>query len=261
MSHRRFVALGDSLTEGIGDGDEIRGYRGWADRFAEHLARADPGVQYANLAVRGRLAAEVRDGQVPAALAMEPDLVTVVVGMNDVIRPGCRVQEVADCLDDTFARLTAAGVRVATMTYPDVVRLTPLARLVVPRLLYLNARVRAAARFGVTVVDLYPHAFAADPRMWSPDRLHASEEGCVRLAAAFAQALGLESEEPDWTRPLPPALPRSLATAITAETRWFAQCCVPWIYRRMRGRSSGDDCAPKRPVLTPVVGNDDLLSR
>ena len=260
MSLRRFVALGDSLTEGIGDGDEVRGYRGWADRLAEHLARADPGVQYANLAVRGRLAADVRDDQVPAALAMRPDLVTVVAGMNDVIRPGCRVPEVADCLDQTFARLTGAGVRVATITFPDIARLTPLSRLVVPRLLHLNTRIRAAARFGVTVVDLYPHDFAADPRMWSPDRLHASEAGCERLAAAFAHALGLPGGDPGWARPLPPAPPRTAWTAVADETRWLARCCAPWVYRRMRGRSSGDGCAPKRPELTPVLSNDDLLS-
>jgi lysophospholipase L1-like esterase len=97
MSYARYVALGDSQSEGLLDGDEIRGYRGWADRLAEQLAAASPGMLYANLAVRGRLAAQVRDTQLGAALELRPDLASVVAGMNDLIRPRFNAAEVASC--------------------------------------------------------------------------------------------------------------------------------------------------------------------
>lgn len=252
VSFSRYVALGDSQTEGIGDGDETRGFRGWADRLAEHLAQAADDLLYANLAVRGRLAEDVLRDQVPTALSLNPDLVTVMAGMNDLIRPGCRPAAVADCLDAAFTRLTASGARVVAVTYPDVVRLTPLARLVVPRLRYLNARLREAARFGVTVVDLYPHPFAADPRMWSEDRLHASTEGHRRLAAATAHALGLPGSDATWAAPLPPRPPRSPWEVARTELHWFTMCCLPWVHRRLQGKSSGDGRLPKRPHLAPV---------
>lgn len=53
--YHRYVAIGDSQTEGVGDGDDRVGLRGWADRLAERLAAANPGLEYANLAVRGRM--------------------------------------------------------------------------------------------------------------------------------------------------------------------------------------------------------------
>ena len=87
-----------------------------------------------------------------------------MVGMNDLIRPGRSPVAVSACVDAILARLAASGARVVTVTYPDVVRLTPLAHLVVPRLLYFNARLRDAVRLGVTVVDLYQHAGLTRPR-------------------------------------------------------------------------------------------------
>ena len=86
-TYLRYVALGDSQTEGMNDGDEVRGYRGWADRLAEHLTAAQPQLRYANLAVRGRVTGEVRTEQLPAALSLRPDLVTVLAGLNDLLRP------------------------------------------------------------------------------------------------------------------------------------------------------------------------------
>ena len=66
MGIRSYVALGDSFTEGLDDLTAAEGgYRGWADRFAERLADLQPGLRYANLAVRGKVLREVADEQVP----------------------------------------------------------------------------------------------------------------------------------------------------------------------------------------------------
>src|SRR5258708_7068747 len=133
----RYVALGDSQTEGLGDGDDARGLRGWADRLAEQVARHNPGLLYANLAVRGRKAGQVRAEQLSPALAMRPDLATVVAGVNDVLRPSVDLDEVVGHLEAMFAALTAQGATVATLMFPDIGRITPLARPIGRRVLAL----------------------------------------------------------------------------------------------------------------------------
>ncbi|MFB6829586.1 SGNH/GDSL hydrolase family protein [Streptomyces hydrogenans] len=255
--YRRYVALGDSQTEGVGDGNDLTGLRGWADRLAEHLARTDPGVRYANLAVRGRLAGAVRAEQLPAALALRPDLATVVAGVNDLLRPGFDADETAGHLEAVFAALAGQGVHVATLTFPDVGRITPLARPLAPRVHALNDRIREAARrHGVTVAETAHHEVVTDPRMWSADRLHASPLGHARIAEAVADALSLPGSGDGWARPLPPRPAPTRLRAAAGELAWAGSFLGPWLARRVRGRSSGDGRAAKRPELLPVVPVD-----
>ncbi|MFG2894049.1 SGNH/GDSL hydrolase family protein [Streptomyces sp. NPDC048248] len=251
----RYVALGDSQTEGLGDGDDATGLRGWADRLAERLAQTTPEVRYANLAVRGCVAAQVHTQQLAPALALRPDLVTVVAGMNDLLRPSFDADEVAGHLEAMFEALTAYGARVATLTFPDVGRIIPLARPIRPRVVALNHRIRTAAqRHGVVVAETSHHDVVTDPRIWSPDRLHAAPLGHDRIAAAVAHALELPGSDETWTHPLPPpATPVPAGwRAAAAEARWAAAFLGPWIGRRIRGRSSGDGRSAKRPQLAAV---------
>ncbi|MDG4863127.1 SGNH/GDSL hydrolase family protein, partial [Streptomyces sp. T-3] len=220
--YTRYVAIGDSQTEGIGDGDEVRGYRGWADRLAEILAVGNPGLQYANLAVRGRLAAGVKAEQLGPALALKPDLVTVMAGMNDLIKPGADPARIAAELEGMFAELAASGARVATVTFPDIGRISPLLRRALPRVVDLNARIREAAdRHGVLVLDTFAHPVAADPRLWSHDRLHAGPVGHARIAAGMAHTLGVPGHE-EWAEPLPSLAPVSALRTAGTEARWVA---------------------------------------
>ncbi|MFD3569326.1 SGNH/GDSL hydrolase family protein [Streptomyces sp. NPDC058667] len=251
----RYVALGDSQTEGVGDGDDTIGLRGFADRLAERIAAVSPEVQYANLAVRGRLAGQVRAEQLGPALALRPDVATVIAGVNDLLRPRFDPDETAAHVEAMFAALTGAGARVATCTFPDIARIAPIARPVAPRIAALNDRIRlAAARHGVALAETSPHAAAADPRLWASDRLHASPLGHERISAALAHALGLPGSDDSWTQALTPA-PATTATAVRAaaiELRWAAGFLGPWLLRRLRGRSSGDGRAARRPELLPV---------
>jgi lysophospholipase L1-like esterase len=250
---RRYVALGDSQTEGLNDGDDIVGYRGWADRLAETLAEANPDVHYANLAVRGRLAGQVREEQLPPALALEPDLVTVVAGMNDLIRPGYDAERVSGHLEEMFAALTGAGARVVTLAFPDIGKIVPIARKFAPRVADLNARIHAAAgRHGVTVIDTSLHPVCVDLRIWSADRLHLNADGHARVAAAVAHALELPGSDDSWTMPLPPQPKPAWWQTVTAELTWARTFFGPWLLRRIRGRSSGDNRTAKRPELLPV---------
>ncbi|GAB4583688.1 SGNH/GDSL hydrolase family protein [Nocardia sp. IFM 10818] len=258
----RYVALGDSQTEGVGDGDDLTGLRGWADRLAERLAVVNPELRYANLAVRGKLAGQIRAQQLDAALALRPDLVTVMAGMNDLLRPGFDADEVAEHLHAMFAALTARGATVVTLTFPDVGRIIPLTRPIRGRVHAMNARMRAAAdRYGVIVAETGHHPVVADRRLWSADRLHASPLGHQLIADAVAHALRLPGSSDAWTLPLTPPLPEhDLLGALAEELRWVATALVPWAIHRLQGRSSGDARVPKRPDLLPLLHSDSPIS-
>ncbi|WP_280266064.1 SGNH/GDSL hydrolase family protein [Nocardia wallacei] len=249
----RYVALGDSQTEGVGDPDGRGGHRGWADRLADHLARAYPRSAYANLAVRGRRAAAIRAEQLGPALALEPDLASVVAGMNDLIRPRFDQDAVLADIDAMFAALTAAGARVVTFTYPDIGGVAPIVRPLSARVRAMNARVRELARRpGVILVDFEPVAATTDPRVWAEDRLHLNPLGHDLVARAVADTLRLPGADGSWRQPLPP-LRRGLTELVAAELRWAALHMAPWIGRRLRGVSSGAGVTAKRPQLLPIA--------
>jgi len=250
----RYVALGDSSTEGLDDPDGRGGYRGWANRLAERVAAAQGGLLYANLAVRGRRTRQVRDEQLPRALAMRPDLATLFCGTNDVVARRFDPEAVADDLDALLGALARQGATVLTFTMPDLAAVMPLARRASARLAALNERIRAlAVRHGARCVDFAAHPVAADPRLWSDDRLHANAAGHARIAAALAHALDLPGADAGWTAPLPPAAPRGAARRLADELAWARRHFVPWLWRHWRGRSSGDGRSAKRPELLPLA--------
>lgn len=258
----RFVALGDSTTEGLDDpypggspGEER--YRGWADRLAEKLATVNPSLEYANLAIRGRKMKQIREEQLGPAIAMQPDLVSVVGGVNDILRPKVSIEGVASQLEAVQRALAATGARVLALTLPDIGDSMYLARMVSDRMRLYNRRVReASARTGATVVDLEEILGDYDPRGWSPDRLHASSIGHEMIALAAAMTLdvpGAEAalEDLKANTPHPPEL--SGGQVLAAEAAWFWTHLRPWVTRRVRGTSSGDGVVPKRPSMSPLL--------
>lgn len=250
MEYRRYVAIGDSTTEGIDDPDGTGGFRGWADRLAEHLAAAQGSVEYANLAVRGRTARAIRDEQLGPALALEPDVATVVAGVNDLFRRSSTPEGVAVDIEAMQVALVHAGATVVTFTMPDISPIVPLARLVRSKLHAINDGLRAAsARSGARLLDLAAHPVSTDPRLWSDDRLHANSLGHERIAAGLADTLDLAGHG-DWDVELPPASRQALRLRAAAELAWWRGHFAPWVVRHARGRSSGDGITAKLP--TPV---------
>jgi len=252
----RYVALGDSFTEGLSDPDPARPgeFRGWADRLAEHLAEhaaaQRPGAElaYANLAVRGRLLRQVVDEQVPVALEAAPDLVSLVAGGNDLMRPGADPDELTAVLERAVVRFREAGADVLLATGVDP-RHTPILRRTRGRVAVFNANLWSiAARTGAVVLDQWGAAWVYDWRLWDFDRIHMTDDGHRRTALAAATALGVPVRDTDWVVPLPPPPPRALRTAVSEEVAWVRGFVAPWIARRLRGRSSGDGRAAKRPV-------------
>ncbi|MEZ5075220.1 MAG: SGNH/GDSL hydrolase family protein [Solirubrobacterales bacterium] len=252
-SFERFVALGDSTTEGLEDPHPDGGYRGWADRLAERLAADNPGLGYANLAVRGRKAAQIRAEQLGTALRLEPDLASVLGGLNDILRRRYDPDRVIGDIDAMVAELGARGATVLTFTFPDPTAvITVAAGRIRARVTEFNALVReiSAAR-GAVLVDLDRDG-VADPAMWSPDRLHANGAGHARMAAAAAAALGLGSPDGEWAAPLADPRPRRMVARYASDAAWIARHMTPWLIRRLRGVSSGDGRFAKRPELLPV---------
>jgi lysophospholipase L1-like esterase len=259
---RRYIALGDSFTEGLSDPDPGRAgeYGGWADRLAGHLAAAAPSgaVEYANLAVRGRLLPQVLAEQVPVALAAQPDLVSLVAGGNDLLRPGADPDQLAADLEAAVVSFREAGADVLLATGVDP-RRTPIIRRTRGRVAVFNAHLWSiAARRGAVVLDQWGAVWIQDARLWDAgDRIHLTAEGHRRTALAAAAALGVPvaGDDTDWRAPLAPAPALPTREVVAQELAWVRGFVLPWIGRRLRGRSSGDGRAAKRPTPETVTAS------
>ena len=252
-----FVAIGDSFTEGLNDAAPGGGYRGWADRLAGMMAAEYPELQYANLAVRGKLLRQIVAEQVPAAVALSPGLVSIAGGGNDIIRPGGDPDTLAELFDAAVARLRASGCRVLMFTGADLVGF-PVMRLLRGRIAAYNMHLRSIAdERGCDLVDLWSMRFLRDLSAWSPDRLHMTSQSHQRVALRAREVLGLPVVE-DWRddRPLAgwtlPGADGSWLAARRDDARWAREYLGPWVNRRLHGVSSGDGRSAKRPQLSPV---------
>ena len=194
MTFQRYVALGDSFTEGVGDPDPSRpnGWRGWADRFAEALAgSAGPDFGYANLAIRGRKLPAIIDEQLEPALALKPDLVTIHGGANDVLRPKVDLDALATRYDDAVARLTASGAKVVMFTVADPGP-NPVMSMMRGRMAIFNEAVREIAdRHGTTLVDMWRMRGWTVAEIMDVDRLHLNPVGHQMIAIAVLDTLEL----------------------------------------------------------------------
>lgn len=252
MTFHRYVALGDSFTEGVGDHDATRpnGVRGWADRVAEALADRTDDFGYANLAIRGRKLDAILAEQVEPALVLEPDLVTVYAGGNDILRPKVDVDGLVARYGEAVGRLTATGATVLVFTGFDL-GFAPVFRHLRGRVATYNELVREVAdEHGATIVDYWRRREYRDARLWDVDRMHMSAAGHERMAAIVLDTLGVDHDiTPEELGPLPEMDRRQRRDADLA---WARAHAAPWVQRRLRGTSSGDGLTPKHPTLTPV---------
>lgn len=243
----RYVAIGDSFSEGIGDPepDSPGGYRGWADRVAEVLAGQTDDFAYANLAIRGRLLQQIIDEQIEPALALHPDLITISGGGNDIIRPGTDPDEVSARFETAIERLRADGATVVMFNGPDI-GMTPVLSRSRGKVAIYNENLHAIAhRHDAIVADMWPMTELRDPRMWAPDRLHFSPLGHHTIARMVLSHLNVENDlEPYAPEPLPAVTWRQ---ARAEDVGWAREHLMPWVLRRLRNQSSGDNISPKRP--------------
>lgn len=254
---RRYVAIGDSFTEGMSDEDPSRlgEYVGWADRLAGMLARVaaaeEAGFDYANLAVRGRLLADVTERQLSEALALRPDLVSIVGGGNDILRPRADMTALAGTLEHAVARIRESGADVLLATPTDPAEAPVIRHLRGRHAIHAANIWSIARRHGCHVIDQWGMRSLKDWRMWAEDRIHMTPEGHRRVALAAFAALGYPPEDADLDVPLPPQPAPRRGERWRADSQWLREHVRPWVGRRLARRSSGDSRTAKRPRLTP----------
>lgn len=243
------MALGDSFTEGVGDLDPARpnGVRGWADRIAEVMAAEaaahDEPFGYANLAIRGRKMDRILSEQIEPALALQPDLVTIYSGVNDILRPRVDIDAIMRDYREALHRLRESGTTLAVFTAFDPGTQGFFAPLR-GRLAIYNELVREIAdEVGAIVLDSWRMRPARPATMWADDRIHLNSVGHQYVAIQVLNTLGIAHDlvelEPE------PTAHRSAAERRAANIEWLRKDALPFVNRRLRGRSSGDNMDPK----------------
>ncbi|MFJ5269944.1 SGNH/GDSL hydrolase family protein [Streptomyces sp. NPDC088358] len=262
MRPLRFVALGDSLTEGVGD-PVGEAWRGWAALLADGLSGGVPAglpggvpdgvpgeatvglgggpsdgpggsVEFTNLAVSGAQTRDVLERQTPEALALRPDVVSVVIGVNDTLRCTFDIHAVAARLDQVYAAFRDQGAVLLTACLPDPGAMLglpgALARPLARRQRAVNAVVHALSeRYGAVHVHAAEGAWLTDRALWSADRLHPGERGHRQLALRFHASLAQQGVA---TGPAPSAEPEFPVPTRSASLWWLATAGTGWVARR-----------------------------
>jgi lysophospholipase L1-like esterase len=257
MIFDRFIALGDSMTEGMTDEIIEGNYRGWADRVADVLATESSDFTYLNFAVRGKLLKQVVEEQIPKAIKYidgKTTLVSFHAGANDVLRPNYKPEISLPQYERGVKALTDAGATVIVFTVVDKVDgKGKTADLWHQRFSAFNENVRAVAKkYPVILFEAKDAEFLNDRRFLAFDRLHMNAEGHRRLAQAVLA--GLEKPfDKNWRDPLPPAKKKNKVVSIIITSAWILTFVIPWIWRRIRGKSSGDGRSGKyeSPISWP----------
>ena len=254
MIYNRFVVCGDSYSEGMTDEMVDGHYRGWADRVADGLAKKSATFTYANLAVRGKLLPQVIEDQLEIALSFVtgPDtLISFHAGANDALRPGFDQVLAKQRYQSAVRTLAVSGATIMLFTVlEDTGNSGRGSKLWQERFAAFNNGVReVAAEVGAILLDANQERFFSDRRFLAFDRLHLNSLGHSRSADAILEKLGYEFD-PGWRTPLPPVQPTSWVKKRALGAKWFFTFVLPWIIRRIRGRSSGDGRVCKYP--TPI---------
>ena len=249
MATVRFVAIGDSFTEGVGDELPDGRVRGWADIAAQGWANAlgEP-VQYANLAIRGRLAWPIVEQQLEPALALRPTHLSFNGGGNDMLRPNADIEHIADAFSRVLRRCDEEGVRLILLSGANPSGRLPMGRLVQRRGDELSAAVirRVENRPDVIRALNWADAELSRPQYWSDDRLHMNANGHHRVAARVLDALGYEPPSAWWS-------PTELPPLASSGFAYYREHVAPWVRRRVTRTSSGDGRAAKFASWSELV--------
>lgn len=252
----RLVSIGDSFTEGVGDELADGTVRGWADLVAIGCAtaRGEP-VDYANLAIRGRLLESIVTGQLEPALALKPTHLTFNGGGNDMLRPRTDVRRLRALTEHVITRCLEAGVQPVLLSGGNPSRGLPFGA----RIQRLGDQLTAAvleltADYGVPFANNWADSELMNAEYWTDDRLHLNTAGHHRAAARVLETLGV-AYPAEWMAPL---APNGKTPGLLDNAAFYGQHVVPWVRRRLTRRSSGDGRVPKYPQWTTVTPDKPL---
>ena len=249
MTAVRFVAIGDSFTEGVGDELPDGRVRGWADIAAQGWADASgTPIEYANLAIRGKLAWPIIEQQLEPALALRPTHLSFNGGGNDMLRPRNDIEHIADAFSRVLRRCDEEGVTLIVLSGANPSAQLPMGKMVQRRGDELSAAVvgRIADRPDVLRALNWPDTELSTPPYWSEDRLHMNSHGHHRVAARVLHAVGYEPPAAWWApNQQSPAGPSGLA--------YYREFVGPWVRRRVTRTSSGDGRTAKYPTWVERV--------
>jgi lysophospholipase L1-like esterase len=247
---QRYVALGDSFTEGVGDPDpgSPNGVRGWADRVAQQLILADGSWGYANLAIRGKRMRQILEEQIDAAVVLQPTLVTIYAGANDILRPRVDIDALMEHYDAGIARLAATGAAVVVFTGFDSSGSAVFATTRGRTAVYNELLREIAEHRGADIVDYWRMREFRNWSYWDTDRMHMATAGHLLMARKVLDTLKASHSIDFPELDARPALTR--LDQLRADAQWARDYLSPWVGRRLRGVSSGDDLTAKYPALS-----------
>jgi lysophospholipase L1-like esterase len=251
MKYNRIIVCGDSFSEGMTDEVVDGNYRGWADRVADAMATHSENFTYANMAIRGKLVGQVVDDQVPEALKYvtgKDTLITFHAGANDALRPGYDAAKTIATYQDAVRRIAASGASQLLFTVlEDTGNKGKGSEVWKKRFSEFNNAVREVGKeVGATVSDANQLDFFKDARFLAFDRLHLNQEGHWRVSQGVLEVLGYPFDSA-WRTPLPAAKPTPWLKRRITGVLWFFVFALPWIIRRIQGKSSGDGRTAKYP--------------
>lgn len=248
--YRSYSALGDSLSEGLGDFTflEDRHHNGWTDRLAGILAKeaSESGYEfhYANLALRGSKLSKIMQTQLPMALKLQPDLVTIMAGSNDLMSKPETLPALRRTLSDGVHQLLAAGCDVVLANTINPLHLNLFKPLRHKAELFSTLIETVADEFDVPVLDVYGIKDFEQLVFWAQDMVHFSGHGHIKIANQAAQILNLNYRYPE--------VQPSVITRSALETvKWVTRDVIPFFDRKLKGVTSGDGMQPKHLELRP----------
>lgn len=250
MTAIRYVAIGDSFSEGVGDELPDGRVRGWADLAAQGWADSlGAPISYANLAIRGKLAWPVVQEQLEPALALRPTHLSFNAGGNDMLRPRADIEHIADAFTRVLRRCDEEGVTLVVLSGANPSAQLPLSDLIQRRGDELSAAVvrRIQDRPDVIRALNWPDAELSRPLYWGEDRLHMNARGHHRVAARVLDALGQDAPEGWWK----PGI--DLDQQQLGSWQYYRAYLGPWINRRLTRRSSGDGRPAKHPDWVEIA--------
>jgi lysophospholipase L1-like esterase len=256
--YRSYVAIGDSLTEGLGDFDfELSRFGcGWADRLGELFARvayeAGESFDYANLSLRGSSLYEILTAQLEDALKLKPDLVTIMAGSNDFMRAKKYHPEMRALLRGAVKRLHEQGTHVVLVNTVNPVHLG-MFRLLSGKARSMSQLINdVALEYEVPLLDVFNMKEFEHLQMWCDDMVHFSGHGHIRIANRAASLLGLDQGF-DELEIAEIQKPDRSAKAVCV---WFVKHVMPYIGRRIRNTSSGAGLEPKHESFVTLISRE-----